>query len=211
MNVPYGTNGTLMCTIHQTTFSPTDKQCYYCRKENPRTLAEQLGAEPVSQPPKKPKRSASAPDSPPPAPTAACTVWEQYENRHDEYPMRERNDAVQFDKWWVLRMTARHAESEIRGAGKVWWDTAADYMRRNYKEKSSYAPGEREKRVVLDCAHDLHTTSGKSMGRGYAHFFDEAAKLANCTLPDPYEKRARQVRIEREKQERERRFEEDRT
>lgn len=45
-------------------------------------------------------------------------IWEESENRHDDYPWRERNDAVQFDRWWVLRMTARHAESEIPGTGK---------------------------------------------------------------------------------------------
>ena len=210
MNVPYGTNGTLMCTIHQSTFSPASKQCYYCRKENPCPLAEQPGAEPVSQPPEKPKRPASVPGSPPPAAAAARTVWEQYENRHDEYPVRERNDAIQFGRWWVLRMTARHSESEIPGTGKVWRDMAADYMGTHYKEKSPYADGERMKRVIPDDAHDKHTSSGHGLGRGVEHFFDLGGKLANCTLPDPYEERARQVRIENEKKERKRRLEEER-
>ena len=136
------------------------------------------------------------------------TIWEEYENRHDDYPWRERNDAVQFDRWWVLRMTARHAQSQLPGDGKVWWDTAASYMRNNYKEKSPYAPGEREKRVMPDWAHDKHTTSGLGMGRGAKYFFEVGGQLVNCTLPDPYADRARQVCIEKEKQERRRRLEE---
>ncbi len=134
------------------------------------------------------------------------TVWEEYENRHDDYPWRERNDAVQFDRWWVSRMTARHTESEIPGDGKVWWDLAAEYMRKHYKEKSPYAPGEREKRVMPDCAHDKHTNSGQALGRGVEYFFEVSGKLVNCTLPDPYEKLARQVCIENEKQERKQRL-----
>jgi hypothetical protein len=46
MNVPYGTNGTLMCTIHQSTFSPEDSNATTAAKKI-RTFAEQLGAEPV--------------------------------------------------------------------------------------------------------------------------------------------------------------------
>ncbi len=157
--------------------------------------------------PKPPKRP--VPDLPSPAPTAARTVWEEYENKHDDYPFRERNDAVRFDRWWVERMTARHAESELPGAGKFWWNIAAGYMREHYKEQAPYAEGEREKRVIPDCAHDKHTGSGEGMGRGVEHFFDEGCKLVNCTLPDLYEKLARQVCIENDKRERKRRFEED--
>jgi hypothetical protein len=34
------------------------------------------------------------------------TIWEQYEDRHDDYPWRERNDALLFDKWWTYRIAA---------------------------------------------------------------------------------------------------------
>jgi replication-associated recombination protein RarA len=41
---------------------------------------------------------------------------------------------------------------------------------------------------------DMHTRGGRQRGRGVDHFFDVAAKLVNCTLPDPYEERAREAR-----------------
>jgi hypothetical protein len=135
-------------------------------------------------------------------------IWEEYENRHDEFPWRERNDAVQFDHWWVMRMTARVQDSEILGTGKIWWDSAVEYMRKNYKENSPYAPGEREKRIMPDRAHDKHTTSGQALGRGVEYFFEVSGQLVNCTLPDPYVERARQMCIEKEKQELKRRLEE---
>ena len=34
------------------------------------------------------------------------TIWEQYEDRHDDYPWRDRNDAVLFDRWWTYRIAA---------------------------------------------------------------------------------------------------------
>ena len=43
---------------------------------------------------------------------------------------------------------------------------------------------------IPDYALDMHTYSGKKMGRGLEHFFAEGAKLENITIEDPYEKKA---------------------
>jgi hypothetical protein len=210
-----------------TCWGPVDKRKELVERFNKLRIAQGLPPLPDPELPEKPPASDvptsssfgtgpltgnRAPSPKPPkrrVPAAARTVWEEYEDKHDDYPFRERNDAVQFDRWWVERMTARHAESELPGAGNPWWDIAAGYMRKHYKEQAPYAEGEREKRVIPDCAHDKHTGSGERMGRGVEHFFDEGGKLVNCTLPDPYEKLARQVCIENEKRESKRRFEED--
>jgi replication-associated recombination protein RarA len=52
---------------------------------------------------------------------------------------------------------------------------------------------------IPDHALDKHTFRGKKMGRGFDHFFDIAAKLENCTLPDPYQSSARAVLVAKEK------------
>jgi replication-associated recombination protein RarA len=52
---------------------------------------------------------------------------------------------------------------------------------------------ERPRREVADEALDKHTRKGREMGRGWAHFFDEAAQLENESGPDPYAARARAV------------------
>jgi len=44
-----------------------------------------------------------------------------------------------------------------------------------------------------DYALDMHTMRGRKMGRGYEHFFNEGAKLANQALEDPYEKSAKEI------------------
>lgn len=40
-----------------------------------------------------------------------------------------------------------------------------------------------------DWALDKHTERGRAMGRGDEHFREEGAKLNNCSLPDPYERK----------------------
>lgn len=39
---------------------------------------------------------------------------------------------------------------------------------------------------IPDEALDMHTARGRRMGRGRQHFLDEAGRLENETLPDPY-------------------------
>jgi replication-associated recombination protein RarA len=39
---------------------------------------------------------------------------------------------------------------------------------------------------IPDHALDMHTARGRRMGRGKQHFLDEAGRLENETLPDPY-------------------------
>jgi len=39
---------------------------------------------------------------------------------------------------------------------------------------------------IPDHALDMHTARGRRMGRGKKHFLDEAGRLENETLPDPY-------------------------
>ncbi len=43
---------------------------------------------------------------------------------------------------------------------------------------------------IPDYALDMHTYSGRKMGRGYDHFFTEGAKLKNQAFEDPYENAA---------------------
>lgn len=49
-------------------------------------------------------------------------------------------------------------------------------------------------------AMDMHTPAGKQYGLGMKDFYEEGAKLVNCTLPDPYESPARAGNLELEKQ-----------
>jgi replication-associated recombination protein RarA len=43
----------------------------------------------------------------------------------------------------------------------------------------AFYAGSRPKREVPDVALDKHTKCGRSMGRGFKHFFDEAARVEN--------------------------------
>ena len=55
-------------------------------------------------------------------------------------------------------------------------------------------------RDISDYALDKHTLRGRSMGRSFAHFFEEGAKLQNpAPLEDPYEARAKEFLLQREK------------
>lgn len=55
--------------------------------------------------------------------------------------------------------------------------------------------GLREKREIPDYALDVHTTRGRSMGRGYEHFFEKGAVLNNeADLTDEYRDRAKSIR-----------------
>lgn len=58
--------------------------------------------------------------------------------------------------------------------------------------------GERVPIAVPDFALDKHTGRGRRMGRGEAHFFDEAARLENAAeLEDPYAEEGRKARSRR--------------
>jgi replication-associated recombination protein RarA len=52
---------------------------------------------------------------------------------------------------------------------------------------------EKLRREIPDFALDKHTMRGKKMGRGTLHFYEEGTKLANCTVPDPFAKRAKEA------------------
>jgi len=55
--------------------------------------------------------------------------------------------------------------------------------------------GPREHREIPDCALDVHTTRGRTLGRGYEHFFEEGALLnSRANLEDPYEEIAKTIR-----------------
>jgi replication-associated recombination protein RarA len=55
--------------------------------------------------------------------------------------------------------------------------------------------GDRPHKDIPDYALDVHTEAGRRLGRGYAHFFTEGAKLETATIPDPYEHQAKEIRI----------------
>jgi replication-associated recombination protein RarA len=57
--------------------------------------------------------------------------------------------------------------------------------------------GERPHRDIPDYALDIHTETGRRMGRGYSHFFEEGAQLEGSKAPDPYEERAKEIRMRR--------------
>jgi len=48
---------------------------------------------------------------------------------------------------------------------------------------------------VPDCAYDYHCTIGRNLGRGYAHYYNEGAKINQCYIDDPYEALARSINI----------------
>ena len=52
---------------------------------------------------------------------------------------------------------------------------------------------------IPDYALDMHTYRGRKMGRGLEHFFAEGAKLANQAMEDPYDKRAFETLMKKEK------------
>ena len=56
-----------------------------------------------------------------------------------------------------------------------------------------------ERLEMPDYAIDKHTYRGRKMGRGWDHFFDEGAKLANQALEDPFEKRAYEGLMKKQK------------
>lgn len=49
--------------------------------------------------------------------------------------------------------------------------------------------------IFEDYVYDKHTRIGRKQNRGMKHFYDHAAQLVNCYIPDPYEKIARQNNI----------------
>jgi replication-associated recombination protein RarA len=52
--------------------------------------------------------------------------------------------------------------------------------------------GERPRREVPEHALDKHTARGRRLGRGFEHFFDQGAQLANAAeVDDPYADEAR--------------------
>lgn len=53
--------------------------------------------------------------------------------------------------------------------------------------------GERPAMEIPDHALDRHTKRGRQLGRGHAHFFDVAAKLAGESIEDAYRDEARAV------------------
>jgi replication-associated recombination protein RarA len=56
-----------------------------------------------------------------------------------------------------------------------------------------------DNRNVPGFALDRHTRAGKAAGLGKRDFYEEGAKLVNCTIPDPYEERAIAGDLELEK------------
>jgi replication-associated recombination protein RarA len=63
--------------------------------------------------------------------------------------------------------------------------------------------GPRDPIEIPDVALDKHTARGRKLGRGEAHFFDEAAKLVNRgEVDDPYEQEARRIRERAERKRR---------
>lgn len=60
--------------------------------------------------------------------------------------------------------------------------------------------GNHDRRAIPDVALDKHTASGKRMGRGVDHFFDEGIQLANkAELNDPYQEKARETLLKQER------------
>lgn len=62
-----------------------------------------------------------------------------------------------------------------------------------------YFEGERPNIPIPDYALDVHTSSGRSMGRNQEHFFTEGTVLENVDLSDPYEEQAKGIRIQNDK------------
>jgi replication-associated recombination protein RarA len=54
---------------------------------------------------------------------------------------------------------------------------------------------EETKLEIPNYALDKHTVRGRKMGRGFNYFFDEGAKIANQTIEDTYEAKARKLKI----------------
>lgn len=59
--------------------------------------------------------------------------------------------------------------------------------------------GPREKREIPDFALDRHTQRGRQRRRGWKHFWETGANVANpAPIPDPYLATAKEIRIDRQ-------------
>lgn len=60
---------------------------------------------------------------------------------------------------------------------------------------------DRTRREIPDFALDMHTPTGRQMGRGMEHFLGEPAHLENrAAIPDPYKERAEELLLQQEAQ-----------
>jgi replication-associated recombination protein RarA len=54
---------------------------------------------------------------------------------------------------------------------------------------------DKRKLEIPDYAKDKHTLSGKLLGRGWKHFFEEGVKISNKAIDDIYEEKAMQIKL----------------
>lgn len=98
----------------------------------------------------------------------------------------------------ILRDTWKERKKE--GDAKLYFVDAVLRLVRAPKSRIAdhavitYFEGDRPKKPIPDYALDVHTAQGRALNRGYEHFFNDGAQLANCVVADPYEEQARTIR-----------------
>jgi hypothetical protein len=117
-------------------------------------------------------------------------------------------DVGEVDPLMHLKVTMlRHSwcetpkSEQINGKGRLFFIQAVLMLVHSPKSRKVdhagivYCEGERPDREIPDFAKDCHTDAGKKLGRGYEHFFDVGARLANETGDDIYRDRAKKIRM----------------
>jgi len=95
-------------------------------------------------------------------------------------------------------------ENKKSGEAKLWFVHAVLVLVRAPKTRIVdhativFFEGKREHREIPDWALDIHTSSGRFLGRGYEHFFDIGASLAGEGT-DEYRDRAKEIRCAKKK------------
>lgn len=101
-----------------------------------------------------------------------------------------------YENWKDLRKKgdARHAPERLFLVDAVIRLSRSTKSREVDHALIVHYEGQRPKQPIPDFALDRHTSRGRRLGRGYAHFFDEGAKLYPKSSTDQYERQARAIR-----------------
>ena len=101
-----------------------------------------------------------------------------------------------YENWKTLtaRKDTRHRPERLSLLHAVTLLCRASKSRLVDNACTVFYSGPREQREVEDHCLDKHTTRGRQMGRGFRHFFEEAARLIPpSTIDGPYADRAKAI------------------
>ena len=106
-----------------------------------------------------------------------------------------------YESWLELKKKndERHAPERLFLVHAILYLAAAPKSRIVDHALICHYEGKREKREIPDFALDRHTAKGRARRRGWAHFWETGAQVANpANLEDPYHAPAKEIRIDRQ-------------